>query len=90
MSRVAHHPSEVSHATTTPSLWLRNRVDEAQEAFPLLWLLLAPGARGAATTPAEMGLGKAGVVPTTRAQLPGGKSGGQEVSKGQPSPAGSS
>lgn len=90
MSHIAHHPTEVFHDTATPSLWPRNRVDEAQEAFPLLWSLWAPGARGAAAAPVEMGLGKAGVVPTTRAQLPGGESGGQEVSKGRPSPAGSS
>lgn len=80
MNHNAHHLSEVFHAAATPSLWLQNRADEAQEALPLLWLFLAPGIRGAAATPVEMGMGKAGVVPTTRAQLPGGKSGGQEVS----------
>lgn len=90
MNHFAHDPSEVFHATATLSLWLQSRADEAQEAFPLLWSLLAPGTCGAAATPVEMELGKAGGVPTTRIQLPGGKSGGQEVSKGQPSPAGSS
>lgn len=90
MNHIAHHPSEGVPATAPPSLWLQTRVDEAQEAFPLLWSLLAPGTRGAAAAPVEMELGKAGVVPTTRTQLPGGKIRGQEVSKGQPSPAGSS